>query len=208
MDIVSYLLGKNAGGGGSTAPHSLQELNNIIHSFDGYLATVVAQYDAYTDEPMTIYAPVENCTNFMIQKTSQGKYRIIWSTYGYYLKLLGVSQQAFCQINRHIDTDNYDNYKRFSTYDITLSSTGGSINARDIAYASAGYETLEELVTAMQTSTGITYSALAGSTFTYAGVLDDNWETPIVNIPIFDSQMKEIITYGKVLSHDLTILIQ
>lgn len=188
----------NVSGGGST-PTNITELNNILSDFDNYLDTLVDNYTAYLDEPITIYTPNENSTSFMIQKRSNGKYRIVWSNYAYYLCLVSNSSQSFA----HRYTDN--NYSEFST-PLTL-STDADGSRVIYGYYSVEFNTLEDLLLAIQNQngSGISYSLYQGG-IGYSGVLDSTWITPISNLPVFNSDKITPFINGKVLSHNTTIL--
>lgn len=210
MDITSYLLGKNAGGGSSApTPKTLGELNDIIHNFENELYKVLDSYEAYSNKPLTVYTPNSECNHFMIQKTSTDKYKITWSEYGYYAAFVNSGQQGFCNINLYNGTSTTGNYKSFSTYNITMSvrQSTGSYD-KDTAFTSNLFDTLDELVLALQDSAGseITYTQNAGTTFIYNGVINDSWTAPITNMALFTNSPREITTNGRVLSHNLTVL--
>lgn len=183
--------------GGGSLPTNITELNNVLNDFDIYLDTLVNNYTAYLDESITIYTPNENSTNFMIQKRSNGKYRIVWSNYSYYLCLVSNRTQAFC--NR----DTFSSRGRISE-PLTLTIAGPSGVK---GYYSNEFNTLEDLVSAIQNQngSGISYTSYAGG-LEYAGVLDTNWVSPISNLPVFNSDKITPFANGKVLSHNTTIL--
>lgn len=187
----------NVSGGGSL--NTLTDVNNMLTSFEDYLNELVNEYTTYTNEPITIYTPDEKSTSFMIQKRSNGKYRIVWSNYAFYLCLVSNSSQSFCYKSA------YNNYSSISM-PITLNTK--KINTDIIkGYYSAEFNTLEDLLLAIQNQngTGISYTSYAGG-FGYSGVLDSNWVSPISNLPVFNSDMITPFTNGRVLSHNTTIL--
>lgn len=198
MDITSYLLGKNAsgGGGGGSTPKTVTDINNMLVDFDNYLQTLVNNYTAYTNEAITIYTPDADSTNFMIQKRSNGKYRIVWSNNAYYLCLISNSQQGFCSNRAVVGAYPVSN-------PITLSTSNP---AGTKGYYSGEFDTLESLLLAIQNSngSGISYTSY-GSGLIYSGVLDENWISPISNLPVFQSDLETPFINGRVLSHNTTI---
>lgn len=83
MDIVSYLLGKNAGGGGGgSVPQTISKMNeetiNFINWFNNEIKTIPNTYEALTDESVTLYTPNIDYTNYAIQKRDSNKYRVVW----------------------------------------------------------------------------------------------------------------------------------
>lgn len=184
---------------GGSSPANLTELNNILSDFEDYLDTLVDNYTAYLDEPITIYTPDEASTSFMIQKRSNGKYRIVWSNYAYYLCLVSNSSQTFCH------RENFSIYSKLSR---ALVIADERIGAQQVlGYYSNEFNDLEGLLLAIQNSngSGISYT-LYSSGFGYSGVLDSTWITPISNLPVFNSDKITPFTNGKVLSHNTTIL--
>lgn len=199
MDITSYLLGKNASGGGGgdvPTPKTITDINNMLVDFDNYLQTLVNNYTAYTNEAITIYTPDADSTNFMIQKRSNGKYRIVWCNDIYYLCLISNSTQGFCYRSGGGTT------KYPISAPIFLTTEGGSVKG----YYSGDFSTLESLLLAIQNSngSGISYTSYSGG-LVYGGVLDANWISPISNLPVFESDLKTPFINGRVLSHNTTI---
>ena len=87
MDIVSYLLGKNSaggGGGGGSYPNftSVKVLNDFIDAALGEFQTQMLElpdsYKAGGAEEITLYTPNIDYKYYVIQKKSNGKYRIDW----------------------------------------------------------------------------------------------------------------------------------
>ena len=83
MDITSYLLGKNAsGGGGGEEPKLLSEMNNFLKEyvdwFNGYINNISNTYDTFSTETTTLYTPDINYKYYLIQKRSGGTYRVVW----------------------------------------------------------------------------------------------------------------------------------
>lgn len=191
----------NVSGGGT--PTTITEIVNTITSFNNYLDNLMNNYSAYTNNSLTIYTPNQSANKFMIQKRSNGKYRIVWSTTGFYCCLFSSVSQGFCNLKR-IGSSGLET-RFFSYYNQSFAlNKGASSNAYDNAYYSSEYSTLEELITALQTKNAISYTNYT-SGFTYSGVLDSTWTAPITNIPIFESDMSTPVVNGKVLSHNLTI---
>lgn len=178
---------------------TITDINNMLASFEDYLDTLVDNYTAYLNEPITIYTPNADSTSFMIQKRSNGKYRIVWSNYAYYLCLVSNSSQVFSH------RENLSTYSKLSR---ALAITDERTSTQAIfGYYSNDFNTLETLVLAIQNSngSGISYSLYQGG-FGYSGILDTNWITPISNLPVFNSDKITPFTNGKVLSHNTTIL--
>ena len=182
---------------GGTTLTNMTDVNNMLASFDNYLDTLVDNYTAYTNEPITIYTPDADSTNFMIQKRSNGKYRIVWCNDIYYLCLISNSTQGFCY--RYSGGVG----KNPISAPITLTTEGSGVKG----YYSGDFSTLESLLLAIQNSngSGISYTSYS-SGLIYSGVLDANWTSPISNLPVFQSDLINPFTNGKVLSHNTTIL--
>lgn len=184
---------------GGSSPTNLTELNDILSDFDNYLDTLVNNYTAYTNEPITIYTPNESSTSFMIQKRSNGKYRIVWSDRANYLCLVSNNTQSFCNRVPALI------YAKISTP--LVISTNKSGDTMIYGYYSGEFNTLEALLLAIQNSngSGISYTSYSGG-FGYSGILNSTWTTPISNLPVFNSDKITPFTNGKVLSHNTTIL--
>lgn len=187
----------NVSGGGGT-PTNLTELNNVLSDFDDYLVALVDNYTAYTNEPITIYTPDVDSTSFMIQKRSNGKYRMVWCNFAFYLCLVSNSSQSF--------GNNYliGGYYKFSQPLLlnVLATSGPLVKS----YYSSEFNTLEDLVVALQNSNGSGISYTVYNKFGFSGVLDATWTSPISNLPVFESDKTTPFLNGKVLSHDTTIL--
>lgn len=185
---------------GGSSPANLTELNNILSDFDNYLDTLVNNYTAYLDEPITIYTPNASSTSFMIQKRSNGKYRIVWSNYAYYLWLESNTSQTFL----NVVWENVTYHKISENIELNKSMYSGSTIH---GYYSNEFNDLENLLLAIQNpnGSGISYSTWNAG-FGYSGVLDANWTTPISNLPVFNSDKITPFINGKVLSHNTTIL--
>lgn len=179
---------------------TITEINNMLVSFENYLDTLVNNYTAYLDEPITIYTPDERSMSFMIQKRSNGKYRIVWSNHAYYLWLESNTSQAFLNVMQKYATY----YKISEKVELNKDTKSGSTI---YGYYSNEFNNLEDLLLAIQNSngSGISYSGWSIG-FGYSGVLDANWTTPISNLPVFNSDKTTPFINGKVLSHNTTIL--
>lgn len=257
-DIVSYLLGKNAGGGsptppslqeknvtitentttnvlpdigydglskvsittnvpsGTTEPKTVDELRNITTNFGLYLSSLLNNYEAYTNEAITIYTPDSECTNFMIQKRTGNKYRIVWGKTGNttrnYVALHSNTSQTFTNITCYVRIPNTSGYEQivyhdFLEYNFDMAKSGDlAFGNFALSYYSNEFSSLEDLITNLKSSTGnITYTKYT-SALGFSGILDDNWKTPITNVPMFESDYSTPVINGKVLSHNLTIL--
>lgn len=182
---------------GTAEPKTLNDVNNIIHNYGLYLTSLLNNYEAYTNEAITIYTPNSLCTNFMIQKRTGNKYRIVWANdMGRFLLLSSNTSQTFTYNYVNSPTAFFDNMSLFLN-----NSTYTSVNA----YYSNEFSSLEELINNLKSSTGnITYTSWTGSGFT--GILDNDWKTPITNVTMFENDSNTPVINGKVLSHNLTIL--
>ena len=189
---------ENIPSGGGGTPTNLIELNKMLSDFGDYLDALVDNYTAYTNEPITIYTPDAESTSFMIQKRSNGKYRVVWSNYAFYLCLVSNSTQSFA--NNYMGNSYY---KISQPLVLNVSAGTGSIVK---AYYSPEFTTLEGLVAALQNSDGSGISYTAYRNFGFSGVLDATWTSPISNLPVFESDKTTPFLNGKVLSHNTTIL--
>lgn len=200
-DIAEMAQGGEITKGGGTTINTISDLNNVVTSYNNKLTTMVNNYSAYSQNSMTIYTPNTNCRNFMIQKRSGGKYRIVWSAMGYYVCLYSNDTQSFC----NFVNNNSAGYYGLNSYSFQLNRIKQAYS--ETAYYSNEFSSLEALITAIQQpilSGNISYTVYYNG-FSYTGVLDNDWPCPITNIPVFYSDMNFPYENGKVLSHNLTI---
>ena len=195
-------------------PKSQTEFNQVMiqiaNNYDNYLNSLPENYEAYSNNPITLYSPKNNFTKYMIQKTNADLYRIVWSNqYTYpYMIINSNSSQGF------------RGYEAFTAGSSTLSYATRNIsvlasyffpvslknrNNKEFYYSS-NFSTMEELLQALQDSaaSSITYTKWTnGSDF--SGVIDENFTVPYTNCPIFDAN-SNLISNGKIISHDETIV--
>ncbi len=185
---------------GTTSPKTINELRQITTDFNSYLNSLLDNYNAYTNEPITIYTPESRCTNFMIQKRSNGKYRIVWTKIGKYVALASNSSQKFTCLYQ----PSY--FYSFADNICNILSTNMYVTSYESAYYSNEFDTLEDLILNLKSNqSSITYTHY-NTGLSYSGVLDENWTTPITNIPVLQNDYSTPVINGKVLSHNLTIL--
>ena len=192
-------------------------MRNINTNFGLYLSSLLNNYEAYTNEAITIYTPDSDCTNFMIQKRAGNKYRIVWGKIGIttrnYVALHSNTSQSFTDITHYIYIPNASMYRTISyhdfleyNFDMVKSDDAVSSTKDVLSYYSNEFSSLEDLITNLKSSTGnITYTKYVNG-FGFSGILDDEWKTPITNVPMFESDYSTPVINGKVLSHNLTIL--
>lgn len=188
-----------SGGGAS-------DFETAINSFNNYLNNVLNNYTPYTNQALTIYSKSSQCPYYMIQKRVNGKYRIVWHCLPY-IKLATTTHQDFTYPVIKYPTSSEYVVKTVDNIDFSV-NLPLPIPADDrIGFYSNEFNTLELLITAIQNSTGsgITYTSFTDNN-QYTGVLDNEWQTPITNAVTFESDGKTIVTSGKTLSHNTTIL--
>lgn len=82
MDITSYLLGKNSGGGGGSQAEKITEeissISNFVTQFNSHINNLPNSYAVLSSDSVTLYTPDIEYQNYLIQKRSGNKYRVVW----------------------------------------------------------------------------------------------------------------------------------
>ena len=198
MDITSYLLGKNAsGGGGGEEPKLLSEMNNFLKEyvdwFNGYINNISNTYDTFSTETTTLYTPDINYKYYLIQKRSGGTYRVVW------VKSVRV-------IN---DNSIYPSYIRAETMvlknnePINMYRTLGNYITTDEVYYSPEYNDIETCVQKMKNNE-LTYTKVNN----FLGYVPDTTaKIPVANVGIYyykdNNTPEEFVMPSKISSKEI-----
>lgn len=175
--------------------NTLSDIQNYINGqfqiVEDSIQNKVNQYPVYTEEPITLYKPMANANTYVIHKTSNDKYRIIWTVYPY-VKVTGNSNINY---NAVIFEPKYSGTKVYYTdWYSTLSSSGKMTFA---AKYSNTFNTIDELITAISSPNGnITYTIADNASFTIK--LDSPNYITYTNTIIFD-EFQYSPTYKQIL---------
>lgn len=192
VDIIT-----NVSGGGS-AITNISELNNQLktnfQSFETYLSTIKNNYEAYVDTPVTLYSP-EGFPNYVIHKRSNGKYRIIWSSFLNIVYLVGTNVTfGGLKVNNI-------NFQGYSAYDIasfqnmifdikiTTPTNGAPVTGYDprAFYYSNEFQTISDLISAITNANGnISYTKYING-YSFSGVADTPNIIPCTNCAVWDN---------------------
>lgn len=177
MDVVSYLLGKNSGGGGPTIPTTIEEANaHITSAFNDYLnyinTTYLTNKQADTSENITLYTPDSQCKFYVIRK-KDGKYNIVWlntcflinrgNLSGSFVK--GTLSNDYMSAN--VIADKLEVGAGANVY-MSTSSTG-----QVGYYSSNNYDTIEDAINAMKNNQ-TQYTTASSSSFSNSGLVNSN----------------------------------
>lgn len=175
---------------GSATITSVSELKtglmDAVHNFDDYITSFVNSYPSeYTNE-MTLYSPSADTPYYLIRKRYNA-YQLIW------FPLCTITFQSNSYTNTFltggviirtqgygkIEDENLTNY--FSSPIVCgVDQTGQVIEG----YMSPSYNTLEELITAIQTQ-NVSYSTGRGNSWGYERYSEDYY-FPYTNMPVID----------------------
>ena len=186
----------SVGGTPTTLDDYDNTINNVTQSFLDYLNDDYNNTkQAYTDQPVTLYAP-SNCSRYLIYKTGNGKHFVSWTqNYIFYVQTGkfatgGISTYSY----QNISINNGELYLN-TPYKTSLADGGVWQQSR---YTSQGYDTIEELINAIQNNT-VSYSVTTGYTY-YSELLYSNWVVGLNQNPNYS-----LITVG-IISHNETIV--
>ena len=162
MEVFEYLLGKHSGGGGQS--------NNIgVKAFiDNYHTNLDATYNKKYDttEQVNIYSPKTGFDWYFIFKINNGKYRVHWKNSSTPIVQTNETSMSISVSGLSFDSVKfYESSKKTTSYNNKFTiNTAGNLN-----YV-AEFDTLEEAIEALQTST-TTYST---ATYYSTGIRYDN----------------------------------
>jgi len=195
---------------------SLNDFNNYwkqsFDIFDNYLKSVVNNYEPYTNQSITLYTPDIDCTNYVIQKKSDNTYRVVWAKENFcYATIVSNTSEEIIGFGWAKSSSTYvipesvsDLKQNYNVLFITASLDQSRIKF----YYSNNFPTLQELIQALQDSTGqnITYTFYNGG-YGFSAIVDNDWKAPMSNCPIFDRRNNNntIILDGKRVSNNETI---
>lgn len=220
MDLFSYLMGKKSsgGGGGETNITSLADYINLkselVDKFDNFLYSKFSSYPVYSENDLTLYTPHKDCKYYIIQKRANDKYRILWSPYKYGCVWTNTTVGFFgFTVNTKAKSagmsllvsliSDFDDVKNFLSP--CTSSNENKYYFLD-QYYSNDFDSLEDLITAITSSTGtITYTQY-NSGLVYTAELDSPYLIPYTNIPIIDRRNDKFeVVDSRILSKNETI---
>lgn len=168
--------------GGGSAPTDLPELNNTIvnlaTSFYDYLLEIPKTYQTYTDEAITLHTPDINFKNYLIQKRSSGKYRVVWFNFN----VIGYQQNSINEAKWTVGKINV------TSDDISaIFNPNGTVMvsmANNNYYISSEIDTLNECIQKF-INNELTYTYASN---TFLGAIADNpYIIPYTNSPVINA---------------------
>ena len=196
--------------------------NNIFQNFKNYLKNIKDNYGTYTDQPITLYSP-EGYQYYVIQKRSDGTYRIVWSKYLNIASFYSNSSFKFCGI--HVfEASTYVNddlvIRSDLPYDLetfTNRILNFEINSATITnkfegsympnnfYYSNTFNNIDDLINAITSLNGnITYTNWT-SGYSFGAVKDTNYDFTYTNCNVMNFDTGEFLN-DRIISHNETIL--
>lgn len=154
-----------------TIPHfanrDMMSLNSMleyeIRSFVNYLDEQYEQQTPYLNEPITIYAPDENMKYFVISKTTDNQFRILWSATKFGNLQHKTTTENKVNFYKKMESKSTNNSFLINSIEWEYSNYGnGTFNnfiELNRTYTSSRYSTLEDLISAISNpNSSITYS--------------------------------------------------
>lgn len=216
MELKSYLLGKKAGGGGTTPTGTISitengtydvtdkasaevnvsgggtpsSLNDIQQELRSFISNIPNNYETYTSDSVTLYTPAQGYNTYFIFKRNSSQYRIGW-----------------LQNNSGIEYDGYNEFMngtivlQFNNYDINnliLLPAGAAGGTK--YYSTSLYSSINDCITALQ-SNSTTYNS---TTQPIQGIIDSgDYIIPYTNSFVIDEN--NIIVPSQRISKNETI---
>ena len=160
---------------------------NVMNSYSNYLKSVFNSYPTYTNNYVTLYTPDSDCTNYMIHKRSNGKYRVIWFLNDNNSSITSDTTVSYSRstggwfADFSLETLEY-NTTNFNPTPIIIST----VTASSKAYYSNELNTIEDVIQNMQLQNGsLTYTRWTSGTG-FGAVLDSPYLIPYSNTLVFD----------------------
>lgn len=198
MDITSYLLGKNASGGGSgEEPKLLSEMNNFLKDyvewFNGYINNISSTYNTFSTETTTLYTPDINYKYYLIQKRSGGTYRVVWVK-----SVRVINDNSIYPSNIRAETMILKNNEPINMY-----RTLGNYITTDEVYYSPEYNDIETCVQKMKNNE-LTYTKVNN----FLGYVPDTTaKIPVANVGIYyykdNNTPEEFVMPSKISSKEI-----
>lgn len=198
MDLTSYLLGKEAGGGGGTTiPTNLTEYNqqlvDLRNLYYNYLKNVSNSYPTYTSNAVTLHTPNIDYKNYIIQKRSDNRYRVVWFAFDFALCASSSISHCKWQFNYN-ETSDLDKYPGIFTTN----------SIRDNFYVSEELSTLNECIEKFLNNE-LTYSQVTSTTLGYAQ--DTPYKIPYSNTAIIFQTTGETLETQRISKNETIVAI-
>jgi len=182
-------------------------LNTYSRSlFDNYynnVNSIINNYEAYTNENITLYTPNENAKKYMIQKKASGKFRIVWGSYEV-IRVANNSSQEFQAYRIWGTTWSANTFTDLKNMIFNIIYFA-SVLPGNTFYYSNEFNTFQQLIEALQdeTQSNISYTSYTGGTG-FSGVIDSSYPMLYSNCLLINAGLETILN-GKIISHNETI---
>lgn len=157
--------------------NNAKDLENYLYEgadiFNNYIKNIPNTYETYTSNPITLYAPVETHTKYIIRKRGADQYGIVWFPATY--DAIAVQNSAFGPAKISIGVG-------LITQGVTPVPSVKGYTESALGYMSSTMSTVEACITALQDPT-TTYSTSSNSSWGFQ--TDGDYMVPYTNMACF-----------------------
>lgn len=193
VDVTNYASASVEVSGGSTATDYAElkaKINGASEDFIAYVKNLPNNYTSATLSPVTLYTPHSEYQYYVIQKRSNGNYRLVWFKDIPAVHVNG-SNLTFGKTSLNMYYSSADIAPTFTTLEGTESSAPG--------FYSDEYSTAATIVEKMQQNE-LTYTSITSG---FSGVKDGDNIAAFCNAPMFnDATLKFETNFTKISSNE------
>lgn len=199
----------NIPSGGTPSINSYTELKDglisVMNSYSNYLKGIFNTYPTYTNNSVTLYTPDINYKNYIIQKRSSGKYRVVWINTNLFIGIYDNNNIGYyTTTNGAISFNNTLNYNTTNFNPAPYFSEPSYSVTK--AYTSNEFNTIDEIIENMQLqNSSLTYSIWTTNN-RLAFIADSPYLIPYSNTLLWDERNTHIPINSQRISNNETIV--